>query len=70
MAGGEIVSEQQYQAEFNATIGRLDHILSVLIRLSKDEDGDLGPDNQQTLKHHAEDMIGAGNKILENLALA
>jgi hypothetical protein len=52
------------QSDFDQLIGRLDRILSVMIQhathlLCLDEP------NRQTLKHHAEDMIGAGQKILE-----
>ncbi len=49
------------QQDFDSAIGRLDRVLSELIIFA-----DLGPDaaNLQTLKHHAEDMIGVGNKIL------
>lgn len=32
-----------------------------------DSDTYLDPPNQQTLKHHAEDMIAAGEKILKDL---
>ncbi len=48
---------------FDNMIGRLDRLLSELIDFAKNEVYDK-PD-EQTLKHHAEDMIGAGNKILE-----
>lgn len=51
--------------EFARMIGTLDRCLSEMILASEDTTID-GPD-WQTLKHHAEDMIGAGNKILENL---
>lgn len=51
---------------FDLAIGRLDHVMSQLIGWAKDktrEDAD-----KQTLKHHAEDMIAAGEKILIELA--
>jgi hypothetical protein len=51
---------------FDLAIGRLDHVLSQLIGFAKDKnriDAD-----KQTLKHHAEDMIMAGEKILRELA--
>lgn len=62
-----------FQDEFDQTIGRLDHVLSKLVgwgRFCKSGSGHtLGLDdaNQQTLKHHAEDMIAAGEKILRDL---
>jgi hypothetical protein len=52
------------QDDFDLTIGRLDHILSKLLLFIKDID----VSNRQTLKHHAEDMIAAGNKILKELS--
>lgn len=62
------------QREFDLTIGRLDRLLSVLIKYATDghlHNSMLPPDldgaNIQTLKHHAEDMIGAGHKILKVL---
>ena len=58
--------DQQQQSEFDLTIGTLDRVLSKLIISSEELGGNLKW-NVQTLKHHAEDMIGAGNKILENL---
>lgn len=66
-----------YQDDFNLTIGRLDHTLSKMVMyghrygISKEEFSDLirGDDsaNRQTIKHHAEDMILAGRKILKDL---
>lgn len=50
------------QEDFNLIIG-LDNCLSKMIIYAVE--WDLGGANVQTLKHHAEDMIGAGNKILE-----
>lgn len=62
------------QNEFNESIGRLDRILSLMIcwsmmAIMADDKpvGGLDEANRQTLKHHAEDMIGAGQKILLNL---
>ena len=54
------------QHDFDLAIGRLDRVLSELLVFA-----DLAPDaaNVQTLKHHAEDMIGVGNKILKLLGL-
>ncbi len=54
------------QDEFNATIGELDHILSKLVHLGKNSK-DVTVYNIQTLKHHAEDMIAAGEKILKDI---
>lgn len=51
---------------FDLAIGRLDHVLSQLIGFAKDKTRD--ETDRQTLKHHAEDMIGAGQKILRELA--
>jgi hypothetical protein len=63
-----------WQADFDMTIGRLDRVLSKMVdwgRLVKSQSGVIDPvidiANQQTLKHHAEDMIAAGNKILKDL---
>lgn len=47
---------------FNVMIGRLDRLLSEFLIEAK------GPHDQadwQTLKHHAEDLIGVGTKALE-----
>jgi hypothetical protein len=56
------------QDEFDSTIGRLDHCISLLVLASREESGHTLA-NRQTLKHHAEDMVAAGNKILSNLKL-
>ncbi len=53
------------QSEFDLTIGQLDRVLSKLVVWS--EGGELDDYNQQTLKHHAEDSILAGQKILKEL---
>ena len=53
------------QDEFNLTIGRLDRVLSEMHSYSKDINLDI--QNRQTLKHHAEDMIGLGEKIIKRL---
>lgn len=61
------------QDSFDMTIGKLDNLLSVLVgygRSIKEEVGGrnyFGAANAQTLKHHAEDMILAGQKILKDL---
>ena len=55
------------QVEFDSTIGKLDRALSLMIYWAADGNGDVDTANEQTLKHHAEDMIGAGEKILREL---
>jgi hypothetical protein len=56
-------------------IGDLDSILSKIILFADDYDvaktsGDLQTTaNYQTLKHHAEDMIGAGQKVLKLMGI-
>lgn len=50
---------------FNQAIGELDYILSQLILISRNPN--LDDINRYTLKHHAEDMVGAGKKLLANL---
>lgn len=60
------------QDEFDLTIGRLDRVLSLLVnwgRSVKRQDGYLDEENTQTLKHHAEDMIAAGQKILKDIGV-
>ena len=56
------------QDRFDRTIGRLDRVLSEMIYDSQLDVIDEA--NRQTLKHHAEDMIGAGQKILKCLGYA
>ena len=51
--------------DFDSMIGRLDRILSEMIAESMRDD--LDDCDRQTLKHHAEDMIGAGQSILKKL---
>jgi hypothetical protein len=53
------------QEEFDLVIGRLDYCLSHMVMWGKDKS--LRQYNKQTLKHHAEDMIAAGDNILTNL---
>lgn len=55
------------QTDLDSTIGRLDHVLSKLVLWSKAQ---LDEPNRQTLKHHAEDMIAAGQKILKDLGVS
>jgi hypothetical protein len=54
-----------HQDDFDNTIGKLDRVLSKMVLWGKDKNVDLP--NKQTLKHHAEDMIAAGQKILKDL---
>jgi hypothetical protein len=60
------MTERFCQDDFDITIGRLDRILSKLVGWGRISKG-LDKPNQQTLKHHAEDMIAAGQKILSDL---
>ena len=54
--------------EFDEVIGKLDFILSKLMLYRKEaKEGALSKPNRQTLKHHAEDMIAAGEVILKTL---
>ena len=70
--------ELDTQDEFDITIGRLDRMLSKLVgwgRAAKSrrekvltkESAFMDEANQQTLKHHAEDMVAAAQKILCDL---
>ena len=45
-------------------IGELDYVLSRLLLMSEQ---DLDEINWRTMKHHAEDMAGAAEKIMSNL---
>jgi len=58
--------EQALQVDFDLTIGRLDNVLSKLVNWGRGHEH-LDVANKQTLKHHAEDMIAAGQKILKDL---
>lgn len=63
--GPEMQVTQLFNQElFDMTIGRLDRVLSELVSYARQ--GVDGP-NSQTLKHHAEDMIAAGQHILKKL---
>jgi hypothetical protein len=67
---GEVVAPELDQELFDLTIGRLDRVLSLIVnwgRTVKREESLLDLPNRQTLKHHAEDMIAAGQKILRDL---
>lgn len=52
--------------DFDLMIGRLDRILSEMVTSGRSHEGMDYPDIQ-TLKHHAEDMMLAGKKILKDL---
>lgn len=47
----------------DVTIGKLDRVLSEFLKLAQDPD--LDEVDAQTLKHHADDLIGVGTKALE-----
>ncbi len=51
----------------DATIGRLDRLLSEFLVLAESE---LDEADRQTLKHHADDLIGVGNAALKKLGFA
>lgn len=53
------------QHDFNQIIGELDYILSAFLLLHDDEMK--SEENLQTLKHHADDLIGVGTTMLEKL---
>lgn len=53
-----------YRQQFDSRIGRLDRSLSEFLDLF---DGELDEPDRQTLKHHADDLIGVGNAMLEKL---
>lgn len=52
------------QDSFDLTIGRLDRVLSEMMDYSR---VNLDSPNRQTLKHHAEDLVAAGQAILKRL---
>lgn len=58
----EMPSGQDY---FDQTIGRLDRLLSEFLLLYKG--GAIDPANRKTLKHHADDLIGVGERMHELL---
>lgn len=62
------------QEDFDLVIGILDRVLSVLVNFGRRYAGPqprgwplTDEENKQTLKHHAEDMIAAANKILKDI---
>lgn len=52
-------------AEFDLAIGQLDRALSLFLELY---DEALDAADKQTLKHHADDLIGCGKKMQAQLA--
>jgi hypothetical protein len=59
------MSEQKpTRQEFDEVIGRLDRLLSEFLILTKAQ---IDEADRQTLKHHADDLIGVGTKALSNL---
>jgi hypothetical protein len=55
---------------FDSVIGRLDRSLSEFLDLYNPEIDSLDNPDKQTLKHHADDLIGVGNAMLEKLQKA
>jgi hypothetical protein len=52
-------------AEFDLAIGQLDRALSLFLSLYNDN---LDDADRQTLKHHADDLVGCGKKMIGQLA--
>lgn len=52
---------------FDLLIGRLDRLLSEFLIAAK---SDLDEADLQTIKHHADDLIGVGRAALANVAIA
>jgi hypothetical protein len=50
---------------FDVMIGRLDRLLSEF--LSSAKSGELDEADKQTIKHHADDLIGVGNAAIKAL---
>jgi hypothetical protein len=50
--------------QFDAVIGKLDRCLSEFLDLFS---GDIDEPDRQTLKHHADDLIGVGGAMLEKI---
>lgn len=59
------MNEREKREQFDGVIGRLDRVLSEFLCLHTAE---LDTPDQQTLKHHADDLIGVGNKMHELLS--
>lgn len=56
-------------SELNSFVGRLDRIISEMKIWSKVYDS-LDDADQQTVKHHAEDMMAMGNHVLRKIESA
>ena len=52
---------------FDHMIGRLDRVLSEFLATAEEPHFELDRADRQTLKHHADDLIGVGQKALEIL---
>jgi hypothetical protein len=52
------------RTEFDARIGRLDRCLSEFLDLFSTA---IDEPDRQTLRHHADDLIGVGNSMLKKL---
>jgi hypothetical protein len=52
--------------DFDLAIGRLDRALSEFLSLYR---FDLDEPDRQTLKHHADDLVGVGEKMRDTLKL-
>lgn len=59
-----ITEIQPVEQALNETIGKLDRVLSEFLILTE---GFLDQADAQTLKHHADDLIGVGSKALKTL---
>lgn len=59
--------EQYARESFDMMIGRLDRILSEFMRAA-DAENLIDDADHQTLKHHADDLIGVGNAVLKKLS--
>lgn len=62
--GYMVVREDPHRAQFDIMIGRLDRILAEFLDSLKPT---LDESDRQTLKHHADDLIGVGQAMLKRL---
>jgi hypothetical protein len=53
---------------FDAMIGRLDRVLSEFLLAAREDGEELDEADRQTIKHHAEDLIGVGKAALTAIA--
>lgn len=49
---------------FDAMIGRLDRVLSEFLLTAREFETELDEADRQTIKHHADDLIGVGKAAL------